>query len=211
MGLVGGIGSGKSTIARRTAQRFGFALIDGDAAGHAALTDERVRAQLAHRFGEAILAADRSIDRSALAARVFGNTDEHAAAKADLERIVHPLIEGVFRDRIAAARRDGAAALLLDAAVLFEAGWQGFCDIVVFIDAPCDVRRSRVADRGWSEAEWRRREDAQLSLEEKRRRANLVISNAASLDEAVDALVAAVGEFCGGSFSQSLVALGSTV
>jgi dephospho-CoA kinase len=210
VGLVGGIGSGKSTIARRAAQRFGFALIDGDAAGHAALMNEVVRSQLMHRFGETIVASDGSIDRSALAARVFGATEDHAAAKIDLERIVHPLIEAVFRERIAVARRDGAAAVLLDAAVLFEAGWQGFCDVVVFVDAPFDVRRSRVADRGWSEAEWRLREDAQLSIDEKRRRANLVISNAGSLDEAVDALVAAVGEFCGGTFTQANFAVGST-
>jgi len=210
VGLVGGIGSGKSTIARRTAQRFGFALIDGDAAGHAALLDENVKGQLTHRFGETILAPDGSIDRRALAARVFGASEDHASAKAALERIVHPLIEDVFRDRIAAARRDGAAAALLDAAVLFEAGWQEFCDVVVFVEAPSEVRRSRIADRGWSEAEWRRREDSQLSLDEKRRRANLVISNAASLDEAVDALVAAVGEFCGGSVAQAAVAVEST-
>jgi dephospho-CoA kinase len=211
VGLVGGIGSGKSTIARRTAQRFGFALIDGDAAGHAALLDERVRSQLTQRFGEAIVSRDGTIDRRELAKRVFGATEDHAAAKADLERIVHPLIEDVFRNRIAAARCDGAPAVLLDAAILFEAGWQEFCDVVIYVEAPFDVRRLRVADRGWSESEWRRREESQLSLDEKRRRANHVISNAASLDEAVDALVAAVGEFCGGSFGESVVAAGSTM
>lgn len=210
MGLVGGIGSGKSTIARRTAQRFGFAQIDGDAAGHAALAAPRVRSELTQRFGESILAADGSIDRRALAARVFGQSEDHAAAKASLEQIVHPLIEASFRDQIAAARRDGAPAVLLDAAVLFEAGWQQFCDFVVFVDVPAELRRLRVAGRGWSETEWRRREDSQLSLGEKRRRANVVIENSASPDEAADALVAALGDFCGGTFAKQRIVAGST-
>ena len=210
MGLVGGIGSGKSAIARRTAERFGFVLIDGDAAGHAALADPIVRTELAQQFGDSIFVADGSVDRRALAARVFGSSEDHSAAKVSLERIVHPLIEDAFRKGIAAARRDGSPAVLLDAAVLFEAGWQQFCDVVVFVDASSEVRRSRIASRGWSEDEWRRRESSQLSLEVKRRRAHRTIENTASLDEAVDALVATIGEFCGGSFRETGVAAVST-
>jgi dephospho-CoA kinase len=211
VGLVGGIGSGKSTISRRAAERFGFVLIDGDAVGHAALTDPAVRSQLVERFGEGILGADGAVDRRSLAARVFGRSEDQVASKAALERIVHPLIEETFRDRIAAAQRDGAPAVLLDAAVLFEAGWQRFCDLVVFVDAPAELRRSRVAGRGWSEAEWRRREESQLSLDEKRRRSNAVIENSASLDEAADGLVAAIGQSCGGVFVEAAAAIGTIV
>ncbi|MDQ3329990.1 MAG: dephospho-CoA kinase [Planctomycetota bacterium] len=211
MGLVGGIGSGKSTIARRASERFGFALIDGDAAGHRALTMNDVRNQLKERFGDGIFSTDGSVERSALARRVFGASAEHAAAKADLERITHPVIRQEFREKIASATASGAPAVLLDAAVLFEAGWQEFCDGVVYVDAPDEVRHSRIAERGWTAADWRRREASQMSLDEKRRRANMVISNAASLDEAVDALVAAVGEMCDRSFVESTSVAGSTV
>ncbi|HEX6984132.1 MAG TPA: dephospho-CoA kinase, partial [Planctomycetaceae bacterium] len=96
MGLVGGVGSGKSTLARRTAERFDLAVVDGDAAGHRALAGAGVRARLRDRFGDGVFTAAGTVDRSALARLVFGPTAEHAAAKADLEAITHPVIRGEF-------------------------------------------------------------------------------------------------------------------
>jgi dephospho-CoA kinase len=210
VGLVGGVGSGKSTLTRRAAERFGFAVIDGDAAGHRALANDDVNTQLKSRFGTAVISPSGEINRSALAKLVFGDKPEHAAAKSDLERITHPLIRQEFHQRIKTARSEGVPAVLLDAAVLIEAGWQDFCDVIAFIDVPATIRLARIADRGWTEAEWRRREASQLPLDEKRRRANIIVSNSGSLDQAVDALVAAVGETCGESFVERTAVAAST-
>jgi dephospho-CoA kinase len=68
----------------------------------------------------------------------------------------------------------------------------------------------RVGRRGWTEAEWRRREESQLSLDQKRSRANAVIENIGSLDEAADALVTVIGQSCGGVFIEAGGAVGST-
>jgi len=206
VGLVGGVGSGKSTLTRRAAELFGLAAIDGDAAGHRALADEDVRAQIRTLFGDAVLTDDGQVDRRELARRVFGPREEHVAAKAALERATHPAIGHTFREEIAAARAAGSPAILLDAAILLEAGWREFCDLVVYIDTPEAVRRSRVAARGWSEDEWRRREAAQLSLDEKRRRADAVVDNSGTLDAAAESLAAVIERRCGVQLSRTLTA-----
>ncbi len=197
VGLVGGVGSGKSTLTRRAAELFGLVAIDGDAAGHRALADSTVKFHIQRHFGESVLASDGTIDRAALAALVFGTSSEHERNKAMLEQLTHPVICREFHQRIASARATAAPAVLLDAAVLLEAGWRDLCDAVLFIDVPDHLRRSRVAARGWSEAHWRRREASQLSLAEKRRQADAVIDNSGVLDTAVEALVAAIERICG--------------
>jgi dephospho-CoA kinase len=155
------------------------AVIDADQLGHTALTCESVKQALGQRFGQAIFDANGMILRSEIARRVFGETEQHKEARRDLERIVHPAIEQQLADLIDRAHRDGRDGILLDAAVLLEAGWQDRCDAIVFVDAPEDVRRNRVAARsGWSADELQRREASQLPLEEKRRRSDIVISNA---------------------------------
>lgn len=187
IGLVGGIGSGKSALARRLAERRHLTLIHGDEIGHAALRLQSVKAELASRFGNAIIGKDGEVDRGALAARVFGDTPEHTAARRDLEAVVHPHIRSTISETITKARTShGVDGVLLDAAVLLEAGWEDVCDCVVFVDASDEVRRKRVAEtRGWNAAELARRESSQLSLDEKRRRADIVIDNNCDLEPAV--------------------------
>lgn len=196
VGLVGGVGSGKSTLTRRAADLFGLAAIDGDAAGHRALDDHDVKVQIRRHFGDSVFTREGTIHRSALARRVFGSSTGHESDKAALERITHPFIRSEFRERIAAANAAGAAAILLDAAVLLEAGWREFCDAVLFIDAPEHLRWSRIADRGWSEAAWRRREASQLPLDDKRRLADASIDNSGALDDAAEALAGAIERIC---------------
>ena len=76
--------------------------------------------------------------------------------------------------------RRGCPAAVLDAPLLFEAGWNEFCDTVVFVDTPSRLRRTRAMMRGWSEEDFAAREDAQESLNHKRERADVVIDNADS-------------------------------
>lgn len=178
IGIVGGIGSGKSAVARWVAERFNVLLIDADQLGHAALRFESVKTALRQRFGDQIFDPAGEVNRRALAGVVFGPDEAHRQARHDLEQISHPAIEQQMVDLITKAELDGREAVLLDAAVLLEAGWQHRCNAVVFVDAPDDVRLQRVAARsGWTEEELRRRESSQLPLAEKKRLSNVVISN----------------------------------
>jgi dephospho-CoA kinase len=192
VGIVGGIGAGKSLVADALARRGGH-LIPADQLGHEALRQEDVKRVVVERFGPAVLDEGGAVSRRRLGARVFGDEAERRA----LEAIVFPYIGRRVGEEIArAAGVAGARFVVLDAAVMLEAGWAGACDRILFVDAPRDVRLARLrATRGWTEEELRRREAAQLPLEEKRRRADAVIDNAgtpAALEAQVDAQVAAL-------------------
>ena len=98
-----------------------------------------------------------------------------------------------IREELDAARRDGVPLVVLDAAILLEAGWAGLCDVVVYVDVPRDERLGRVArQRGWSAAEVEARERAQMPLTEKARMAHDTLDNSGTLDDLrrqVDALL----------------------
>lgn len=189
VGLVGGIGAGKSTVAAALAER-GAVVLDADAIGHALLDQTPSRELVVERFGEGVLdPTDPSrVDRKALGAIVFADP----AALKDLERILHPRMRRTFEKAIARASRRSAQAVVLDAAILFEAGWDDLCDLVVFVDSPRDVRLARLAEsRGWTAEQLEARERAQLALDEKRSRADMVVRNdgdASALGQDIEAL-----------------------
>ncbi|MDR3621952.1 MAG: dephospho-CoA kinase [Paludisphaera borealis] len=187
IGVIGGIGGGKSAAAALLAER-GAVVIDADAVGHGVLQRPEIQERLVARFGSEIIAArdlgvevGPKIDRRALGKIVFA--DE--SARRDLEAIVHPVMIEEFERTIAEAQRSGSAiAVALDAAVLLEAGWDGACDLVVYVDAPRAVRLARVErTRGWSRADFEAREASQQSCDVKRRRADYVLPNVAGPDE----------------------------
>lgn len=165
IGISGRIGAGKSTVARRFAER-GARVIDADALAHEVLEEPAAKERIVARFGAAVLTADGRIDRSALAARVFGPTPAHAAALADLEAVVHPRVHARIEQALAAARqaeaRSGGAATLvvLDVPLLERAGWDAACDHVVVVECEDGVRRQRLARRGVSPAQQAARETA---------------------------------------------------
>lgn len=179
VGLLGGIGSGKSQVAAAFA-RHGARIIAGDQLGQAALRDPDIRARVVSRWGDSILDENGAIERRRLAAIVFADPDERKA----LEAIVHPWIRQQIRIQVEEARKDGRVPLIvLDAAVMLEAGWNEFCDRLVFIETPRVVRLARVArQRGWGQKEVEQREEAQLPLTEKAVRADHVLDNSASLE-----------------------------
>jgi len=186
IGLVGGVGCGKSALADWLGARQGFIVIDGDIAGHQTLRDQSIREQIRNRFGDSVFNSAGDIHRSALGAVVFGPSAEKRTARADLERLVHPEIRKRLVEQIARARASrGVAAIILDAAVLFEAGWDDLCDAVVFIDVPESVRLQWVQEtRGWEQADLRLRESSQQSLELKRNQADYIVSNTGTLADA---------------------------
>jgi dephospho-CoA kinase len=182
IGVVGGIGSGKSCVAEQFA-RLGAQVIRADEIGHEVLRSPDVRDALSRRWGPAVLASDGQIDRAAVARIVF---DRSAAGQAELrflESVTHPRIEASMRARLdQLARQGNVPAVVVDAAVLLEAGWDRMCDVLVFVDASRAQRIARVCGRGWTAADIASREAAQLSVEEKRKVADGVIDNSGSID-----------------------------
>jgi dephospho-CoA kinase len=137
IGLIGRIGAGKSTVARRFAQH-GATVVDADRHAHEVLEDPQVIA-----------------DRAALAGIVFGTTPDHDTARAGLEAIVHPRV----RRRVEAVLANEAArnlpggrepTVVLDVPLLIQAGWENLCTHLVVVDCEDAVRHTRLAARGWS-------------------------------------------------------------
>lgn len=172
IGLVGGIGAGKSHVARAM-EALGYVVVDSDKEAKAALDRPEVREQLVKWWGPGVLEATGRVDRKRVAEIVFGD----AAQRTRLESLVHPLVKVRRGEMIARARAEGARGVVLDAPLLLEAGVDGECDYVVFVDAPLEVREARVKGRGWDAGELHRRENAQMPLEEKRRRADITLVN----------------------------------
>jgi len=187
IGLVGGIGSGKTFLARSLADGHNIVTVEGDAAGHEVLKQDSVKAEIRREFGEGVFAPDGTINRRALGRLVFGASPERQAARARLERIVHPKIEEILRQQIAEAQQNPEVeAIILDAAILLEAGWDRLCDSVIFLDVPTEQRLERVQqNRGWSFDEFLTREASQLSLELKRAKADYVVDNSGPPEKAV--------------------------
>jgi len=177
---VGGIGSGKSRVADTLARR-GGRLVSGDDLAHQALRQPALREKIVSRWGRDLLDDNGEILRKKLAAIVFKSAEDRSA----LERIVHPWIVARIEEEVARARADAACPfIVLDAAILLEAGWQRVCDRLVYVDAPREVRLRRIAaQRGWTETELADREAAQLPLTRKRECADHVIDNSATLED----------------------------
>ncbi len=177
IGLAGGIGAGKSTVARMLAD-LGCVVVDSDALGREALRDPEIRDRLVAWWGKKVLDRSGQIDRGAVARIVFQAPPE----RRRLEALVHPWIEARRRAAFAAAPPE-TPALVIDAPLLLEAGIDRECDAIIFVDAPRGCRLERVRrERGWSEGELARREETQLSLDRKRARAHHVIVNDGDLD-----------------------------
>src|SRR5262245_48995731 len=178
IGLVGGIGSGKSAVAQAFARRGGV-VIDADPIGHRALEDAAVEERARELWGERILDGGR-VDRKKLGAIVFASPVE----RAKLEHVVHPWIGERICEEIARKQSDpGVRFVVLDAAVMLEAGWNKVCDRLVYVHAPRPVRMARVAaQRGWSESELMSREIAQLPLTAKATLADAAVDNIGTLE-----------------------------
>jgi dephospho-CoA kinase len=178
VGLTGGIGSGKSSVAARLAE-LGAIVIDSDRLarevvepgtdGHAAVVE---------RFGTKVLAPGGAIDRAALAAEVFGD----AAARKDLEAIIHPRVRARTAE-IAQAAPPGAI-VVNDVPLLVEAGLSSAYNMVVVVLASEETRIARLnSARGMAESEARARIAAQATDEQRRAVADVVIVNDGTLDE----------------------------
>jgi dephospho-CoA kinase len=187
IGIVGGIASGKSLVAKLFAE-LGAGLLDADRAGHEVLAQDAVRVALVDRWGPSILTPDGSVDRSAIARNVFAAGKRAAEERAFLESVLHPRIRTLLSEKTAEFAAAGRPAVVLDAPLLLEAGWGPMCDLLVMVDSPRETRLARAVERGWSIDEFTRRESAQWPVDDKRREANVLIRNDGSLDDLRDAV-----------------------
>jgi len=182
IGLLGGIGAGKSLVASQFAQ-LGCEVVDADRIAHAVLGDEAVKEAVRQRFGEGVFGAGGEVDRRRLGERVFDHPEDREA----LEHLVHPEICLRLRQAVETARTGDAPAVVLDAALILEKGLDNLCDHMVYVKVPAKVRRSRVGQvRGWDPSEIARREFSQVSLKTKRERADYIVDNSASPEHTFD-------------------------
>jgi dephospho-CoA kinase len=180
LGLIGGVACGKSAVADALARR-GAVVLKADEFGHQVLAEPEVRDALVERWGRGVLDAEGRIDRPAVARIVFAPTAAGAGEREYLEQLTHPRIRACMESAIRQLPDAAIPAVVLDAALLIEAGWSGLCTAIAFVDCQRDDRLRRAMARGWTEQDFSRREAAQLPIEEKRRRATHVIDNSGSL------------------------------
>ncbi len=180
IGLLGGVASGKSTVARYLAA-MGAAVLDADRAGHEVLRLPRIEAAARQRWGDRVLRHDGRIDRSRLAEIVFVDSPAGKGERKYLEELTHPEIERLLRRQAEELSAAGTEVAVLDAPLLLEAGWERLCDRLIYVEAPREARRDRALRRGWTEEEFDAREGAQESLDSKRERADVIVDTSGSL------------------------------
>ena len=179
IGLTGNIASGKSTVARLLAER-GAVIVDADMLAREAVQPgtPALRA-IQERWGAEVIAPDGTLDRDELRQVVFAERGQLEA----LNGIVHPEVERLRDERIAAARAEGAELVVCDIPLLFEKHLADRFEAIVLVDAPRPVRLERlVRERGLNEAEAMNMIAAQMPAELKRARADFVIDNTGTLE-----------------------------
>ena len=178
VGLTGGIGSGKSTVARFLGDH-GAVIVDADVfARDAVRAGSDAFQAVVKRFGDEVVGADGELDRPKLASIVLADR----AALADLETIIHPEVRRMIADRIQ-AELDTDHVVVLVNPLLIEMGAHRDCDVVVVISADPATQVARTVARGMDEADVRARLAAQLPIEERARAADVLLDNEDSLED----------------------------
>lgn len=180
IGLTGGMGSGKSTVSHLLSE-LGAVVVDADKVGHEAYQNgTKTWHDLVNAFGQQIVAADGSIDRKKLGAIVFGSPEQLER----LNRIVHPRMFEIMKEQIEQCRRQGVKVVVLDAAILFEANWDPLVDEVWVVVASEEAIVARARARtGLPEEQIRSRLRSQMPIEEKMKRATVIIRNDGDMED----------------------------
>jgi dephospho-CoA kinase len=173
-GLLGGIGSGKTT-AGKFFEKLGARLIDADKIAKKFLDKPKIKTMLVKYWGKDIVRGNR-VDRKRLARKVFNNIKE----VSKLNKLIHPYVKRELK-RLIKRWRPSSKLVILDAPLIMEAGVHKLCDYLVFIHAPRRLRLQRLSkERGWSKQELIRRENAQFPVNKKRKASDFIINNTGS-------------------------------
>ncbi len=176
IGIIGGIGSGKSTAAAELAE-LGCLVVNADVIGHELLSEPAIQDQLTARWGERVV-NEGAVNRPVLSEIVFSDPDELEALNA----IVHPIMDVRIGQQIQAGLADESVpAVVLDAALILEAGWDKYCSCLIFVSAPEPARQERIqAQRNWTGDHFRRREKSQISLDIKTEKCDYIVDNSST-------------------------------
>ena len=173
IGILGGIGSGKSTVAAEFV-KLGCKVIDADKIAHELLEKKAVREKIVGLFGLAILDSAGKIDRGKLAKVVFANADKLSS----LNKTIHPLV--LERAEVLIKqynRQNKVKAIVLDMPLLAEVGWAGRCNKLIFVDCKRQLRLNRAKKMGFDENQFKIRENFQISLDNKADLSDNIIHN----------------------------------
>lgn len=179
VGLTGGIASGKSTVAQMFRDA-GIPVICADELAHEAVKPGKpALEEIRHVFGPQVFDDAGGLDRAAMARQVFRDPEKRRI----LEAIIHPRVAQEQQRRIAELEAEGHTVVIADVPLLYESGWDSIFDLIVVVYAPRNVQEQRLVVRdGMSVDDARARLDAQMSIEEKKQRADRVVDNTAGLD-----------------------------
>lgn len=193
IGLVGGVGCGKSTVAAILKEKYKAAVVMADNIGHLALEKgSESYQQIVTLFGTEILNAEGSIDRKKLGDVVFPQPEKLAA----LNSIVHPFVWKTVEERLEEAKKSGCAFAILEAAILLESGKQTLCDELWAVVADKEVRYERLkASRGYTREKFEAIMARQLSEKELKAKVDVIISNNGNETELEERLKEAVSKF----------------
>jgi dephospho-CoA kinase len=178
IGLTGGIGTGKSEVAR-IFQELGAVLINADQIGHQAYNPHsEIWQEVVKAFGEEILQPSGEIDRKKLGSIVFADPDQLTR----LNQIMHPRMARMVARQVQELGEQGADVVVVEAALLFEAGWDSLVGEVWSTESPEDLVIKRLQSRsGLSQEEAKKRIDSQMSAEERKSRSQVVVDNSGDL------------------------------
>jgi dephospho-CoA kinase len=177
VGLTGGIASGKTTVSAMLAER-GAEVIDADhIARQVVLPGTPAWCKIRDHFGPGVLHPDGQLDRQALADLVFADKSKLAL----LNEITHPAIFARIADRLE-AHHGQDVVVVLDAALLIEAGLADGVDVVIVVHSPREIQVERLAAKGVGQTDARNRIASQLEPEKRLARADIVIDNSGSLE-----------------------------
>ncbi len=186
IGILGGICSGKSTVAREFG-RLGCGVVDADAIAHELLENSDIKKEIKEAFGEVVFDSGGVIKKEELAAQAF--VDKKAVAK--INGIIHPQVLSRCRDLIAEFnRRDDIKAVVLDMPLLAEAGWLKECGKLVFVECEAEIRAHRAAQKGrFSKKQLKKRENFQIFLDKKKKIADYIVDNNSGLSATAEQVV----------------------
>jgi len=181
IGLTGGIGTGKSVVAQILAEQ-GAVILDADRVGHEVYVPGRpAYDDIVAEFGAGVVSGDGTIDRKKLGPIVFSSPDKLARLNA----ITHPRMKEMMREKLADADRAGTEVAVLEAALLFDAGWDDLADEVwvTVVDAGTAARRAAERSGIPVEQVLERIQKAQMASDERIRRSDLVIDTSGTLED----------------------------